>query len=83
MLLQGLAAGTLVAGCALYAVWALLPAAGRRSMARVMLRLPLPDALAAVLRTQAQRSSGCGCDGCPAGAAPKNEAAPIKVIRRR
>lgn len=72
-----------VAGCALYAGWALMPAAARRWMARALLRWPLPGFMAQFFRKAAQRAgSACGCDGCdvPPAAAPQEH--PIRIHRR-
>ena len=85
MLVQTLLAGLLVAACALYAAWALLPASARRPIARGLLRLRWPAPLAARLQRHAVERSGCGCDGCdhaakPAGAAPAEHA--IRLHRR-
>ena len=61
---QALASALLVAGCGVYAVWTLMPAAARRAAAVVLLRLPLPVMLGTRLRAVARATSGCGCDGC-------------------
>ena len=73
-LLQNLIVALLVAGCAVYAAWTLMPAAARRGIATSLLKLPLPAALALKMRKAATVTSGCGCDGCdhaPARNAPK------------
>ncbi len=63
--MQSLIVIVLVCACSLHALWTLLPAAARRSLAVAMLRLPhLPGRLEARLRKSAQAASGCGCDGC-------------------
>ena len=55
----------IVACSALYVLWALLlPAAGRRRVARGLLRLRWPAWVNAWLQALAQAPSGCGCDGC-------------------
>ena len=58
----------LVVGCSVYAAWALMPAAARRAIASMLLKLPLPlplpNAIAQRMRKAATVSSGCGCDGC-------------------
>ena len=55
----------LVPACTLYAAWKLMPAAARRGLATVALRVPhLPARVEARLRRSAQAASGCGCDGC-------------------
>ena len=71
--MQTLIVALLVAGCSVYAAWVLMPAAARRGIASSLLKLSLPQALAAKMRKAATASSGCGCDGCdhaPAKAAP-------------
>lgn len=71
MLGQTLVVALLVVACSAYAVWALLPAAGRRAVSRALLRLPLPAAWAKPLRKHSVAASGCACDGCDrAGAKP-------------
>src|SRR6218665_850834 len=49
MALQTLVVALLVAGCTVYAVWTLMPAALRRRAASAMLRWPLPAAATAPL----------------------------------
>ena len=67
----------LVGACSFYALWTLMPASARRSLATRMLRIPhLPRSIDARLQKSAQAASGCGCDGCdrsdkkPAAKAP-------------
>jgi hypothetical protein len=72
--MQTLIVALLVAGCSVYAAWALMPAAAQRAIATALLKLPLPNAFAAKMRQAATAPSACGCDGCdraPAKAAPK------------
>jgi len=69
MALQSLLVALIVAACAVYAAWALLPSGARRHVARATLRLRLPAALAAPLQRALQRGGGCVCDGCEHGAA--------------
>ena len=70
--MQSLLVVLLVVGCSVYAVWALMPAAGRRRLATALLRLPLPDALASRLSAAARAAPGCSsCGSCgPAAKAP-------------
>jgi hypothetical protein len=63
-MMQTLIVAMLVIGSAAYAVWTLMPAAARRSLAGALLKLPLPDRWTATLRRASQAASGCGCDGC-------------------
>ena len=64
MAIQTTTVALIVGACLLYAVWTLLPAAARRSLAGVLLRLPLPAALARRFTRVARAAPGCGCDGC-------------------
>ena len=64
MAIQTAAVALIVGACLLYAVWTLLPAVARRSLAGMLLRLPLPAALARRFSQAARAASGCGCDGC-------------------
>ena len=63
--MQSLFVVLIVVGCSAYAVWALMPAAGRRRVAAALLRLPLPGALALRLGAAARAAPGCGsCGSC-------------------
>ena len=64
MLLQSLVVALLVAGCAGYAAWTLMPASLRRAIALALLKLPLPGGVATFMRRHSTQASGCGCDGC-------------------
>jgi hypothetical protein len=64
MLEQAVIVALLVAGCTVYAAWRLMPSAGRRAIARHLLRLPLPSGFEATLQKQLVADSGCACDGC-------------------
>jgi hypothetical protein len=77
---QGLCVALLVAVCAAYAVWTLMPSAARRACARAALRLPLPATLAAPLQRAARPGSACGCDGCDRAAAPP-AAASVQTVK--
>ena len=69
----------LVLACAMHASWTLAPAAVRRALARTLLALPLPRAVAERLRRHADASgAGCSCDGCD-HAPSKKKAAPAAV----
>lgn len=48
----------------IYAVWALMPQAGRRILAQGLLRWPLPRAFARFFHQAARAQSGCNCSGC-------------------
>jgi hypothetical protein len=61
--MQTLIVALLVTGCSVFAVWTLMPAAARRTLATALLKLPLPTFAAARMRRAATVSSGCGCDG--------------------
>ena len=75
--MQTLIVALLVIGCSTYAAWTLMPAAARRAIASMLLKLPLPDAFATKMRKAATVTSGCGCDGCDH--APAKKAAPQVV----
>ena len=64
----------IVAACALYAAWVLMPAAARRWFVRGLLAASLPKALAEAISPYASAPTGCACDGCDrsALAKPKN-----------
>ncbi|MEO7056779.1 MAG: DUF6587 family protein [Caldimonas sp.] len=73
MHLQSIIVAVIVAACAVYVAWTLMPSAARRQVALRLLAHRLPEPLAARMRRHAQASSGCGCDGCdkaPAQAPP-------------
>ena len=84
MLTQTLIVGVLVAGCACYSIWTLLPAGARRQLAQRLLKVRLPKAVHARLLRHAQAASGCGCDGCDQGskASAATQAKPIHFQRR-
>jgi hypothetical protein len=67
MLGQWIVVGLVVAACAVYATWTLLPATARRRLAAAALAWPWPTRVAAFWRRHAEAASGCGCDGCDAG----------------
>ncbi|HET7796124.1 MAG TPA: DUF6587 family protein [Rhizobacter sp.] len=80
--MQHLLVALIVAGCAGYAVWVLMPSALRRTTARLALRAPWPQAVVARLNKAAQASTGCGCDGCDAKpAAPARAGATTHTIQ--
>ena len=64
MLLQSLVVVLIVAGCAVYVAWTLMPASLRRAIALALLKLPLPGGVASFMRRHSAQASGCGCDGC-------------------
>ncbi len=70
MFLQTLVVALLVTACASYAAWTLMPASLRRSLALVLLKLPLPRLLANTMRKRSVASSACACDGCDKAKAP-------------
>ena len=55
---------TLVAGCSIYALWALMPVVARRFIARQLVQLPFGPTWKARLQQVATASSGCDCSGC-------------------
>ena len=66
MLLQSLLVVCIVSACFVYAASQLLPLAVLQTMARTLLRLPLPIFLEHALEKIVQAKGGCGsgCDGC-------------------
>ena len=89
-MLQIVVATLVVLGCALYAAWTLLPAAGRRTVAVALLQRPLPGFAARFLQRHARAASGCGCDGCdrnvaapPPAERPPAQGAPLVFHPRR
>mgnify|MGYP001597844240 CR=1 FL=1 len=69
----------LVLGCTAYAAWALMPATARRTIAQVLLKLPLPQHTATALQKHLAPAGGCGgCGGC--GSATKT--LPRRAFRR-
>ena len=80
----------LVGACSFYAVWTLMPASARRSLAIGMLRIPhLPRSIETRLQKSARAASGCGCDGCdrserkPAANAPAQQTITFHPRARR
>jgi hypothetical protein len=85
-MLQILIVALLVAFCAFYAVWTLMPAAARKWVASVLLERPLPAFVAERLRGYTSAASGCGCDGCDRSvksSTATSGATPITFHRRR
>ena len=89
-MLQSLVAFLLVVVCAAYAAWTLLPAAGRRRIARALLKLALPGPLARFFGRHAASTSGTGCGNCdrnpaspPRADRPPAQGAPLVFHRRR
>jgi len=85
--LQSFVVALLVAACATYATWKLMPATPRRSLATWWLRsAPVPGPMRAALLRAAQPASGCGCDGCDRGtgadAARPGAAQPVRFAPR-
>ncbi|MET0349181.1 MAG: DUF6587 family protein [Rhizobacter sp.] len=68
--MQDLLVGLIVAACAVYAAWVLMPASWRRRAAARLAGGPLPSALRARFQRLAKSAPGCGCDGCDAGTPP-------------
>jgi hypothetical protein len=73
MATQSLVVAVVVVLCATYAAWTLMPAAARRAVAALVLRLALPERFARPFRKALQPAGACGgCDSCgdAAGKAP-------------
>ena len=84
---QTLAVAVLVAACAVYSAWALMPASLRRGLACRLARLGWVGRLRAVARA-ARGPVGCGCDGCDrsvlaTGAGEAGRAQVVRVVPRR
>jgi hypothetical protein len=77
--MQSLVVALIVAGCAVYAAWTLMPGASRRAIAVALLKLPLPDGMAAFMRRHSVVASGCACDGCDKSVA-KRAAPEVQTI---
>ena len=69
---QNFIVAMLVAGCFVYALWALAPKAPRSRLATALLKLPLPTALQKPLMAAVRQQGGCGCDGCDRSTVVKN-----------
>lgn len=81
--MQDLVVGLIVAACAVYAVWALMPSSLRRSLALRVQHWPLPSVLERSMRRAALAPTGCGCDGgCAATKKPVPTTQPIRIHRR-
>jgi len=85
--MQDLIVGLIVAACAVYAAWVLMPASWRRGAAGRFANGPLPSAVRARFQRLSKSAPGCGCDGCDAGAppgVPKKGAGeqPIQFVRK-
>ena len=85
--MQDLVVGLIVAACAVYAAWVLMPASWRRATAARLAGGPLPSALRARFQRLSKSAPGCGCDGCDAGTppgVPKKGAGeqPIQFVRK-
>lgn len=88
-MVQTLLAFLLVVGCAAYATWALLPAGGRRHVARALLKRRLPERVARFFRRH-EAAAGAGCGSCdrnpaapPQAGRPPAQGAPLVFHRRR
>jgi hypothetical protein len=82
MFAQTVIVGVIVVACTAYAVWSLMPSTTRRRVATVLIRLPLPEPVAAPLRRAALSANACGCNGCDGGA-PRRPATAEQRVRFR
>jgi hypothetical protein len=65
MALQQLVVMMLVLACGTYAAWTLMPAGGRRAIAKRLLKWPLPSRLQQPLLKAMKPAGACGgCDNC-------------------
>lgn len=81
--LEALLVYTVVMGCALYCLWAFLPASLKRRAAQGLMRLsPRWDA-SRRLQKLAQDAGGCGsgCDNCGSAKPPREHK--VQLLRRR
>lgn len=81
-MLQNIVVGLIVAACALYATWALVPASWRRATAARLAGWPLPGPLRARFARLAQSAPGCGCNGCDTPAPKVGGAQPVRFVRK-
>ena len=89
-MLQTVLAVVIVVGCTVYATWSLLPAGGRRGIAKALLKRPLPGPAARFFRRHATAAAGSGCGSCdrnpeamPEAGRPPAQGAPLVFHRRR
>lgn len=78
--MQSLLVALIVAGCAVYASWTLMPARLRRRLAQGLRAWPLLGRLQAVQRAAGPAAGGCGCSGCDAP--PPDAPKPVQIVRR-
>ena len=84
MAAQSLVVAVIVAACATYAVWTLMPAMARRSVATLVLRLSLPERLARPFRKALGPAGACGgCDSCGGIPGAPAQVKTVTVHRRR
>ena len=80
--MQALIVAVIVAACASYSTWSLMPAAWRQRLARRLLQWPALAGQAWLQRAAAQRGGcGDGCSSCDAGAAKPAAPGARQVIR--
>lgn len=78
MALQSLITSVVVSFCFVYAAWSLMPQAGRRTVSRALLRLPLPMQLTTSLQGMLRTPAGCDCAGCDKATVPLVR--PVKLL---
>jgi len=81
MATQQLLVFTLVLACSLYAMWALMPAAARRVVAKGLLRLPLGDRLKATFQKASTASAGCDCGSSCDKVVDRQRKPQVQVVR--
>lgn len=83
--LEALLVYAVVILCALYCVWAFLPGALKRRMARALLALSPRLATSRRLKKLSQDSTGCssGCDNCGSSPAQPVQEHKVQLFRRR
>lgn len=85
MPLEALLVYAVVVLCALYCVWAFLPATLKRRMARTLLGLSPRLAASRRLQKMSRHSAGCGsgCDNCGSSTARPDREHKVQLFRRR
>jgi hypothetical protein len=83
--MQTLIVALIVLACSGYALWTLMPASLRRSLALKLLKLSWPESFERVFRKATQPAGACGgCDSCGDSAAkPRSKGAHKITFHRR
>ncbi len=83
--LEALLVYAVVLGCALYCLWAFLPASLKRRAAGRLMRLSPRLGASQRLQKLARHTGGCGsgCDNCGSARAPAQREHKVQLLRRR